>query len=120
MWRQAGDMIRQMLNRSLSCVVAVSMLAIFGCGGSTTKAKEWHEGGTLHKKSGREWMNASAADQLATSADFAAKVFKTNSMDELKTRASQMASCISEAVPASPERPVSEIGGACAVLLGAK
>jgi len=41
-------------------------------------AKEWYEGGTLHRATMREWHEASYENRLATSADFVAKLLQTD------------------------------------------
>ena len=37
-------------------------------------ASEWYEGGTLHQATAKEWHAVSSENQLATAADFVAKV----------------------------------------------
>ena len=37
---------------------------------SAQESKKWYQGGTLHKKTGADWLKASSDNRVATSADF--------------------------------------------------
>lgn len=45
-------------------------------GASSATEPKWYEGGTLHRATGAEWRHASAANRLATAADWYAAMFK--------------------------------------------
>lgn len=86
-------------------------------------SSNWFEGGTLHQKTAQDWMNASSANRLATSADFAAKSkdrFGFNDMEGMKTAAVQIMSCIDQAAPGNPSQKVSGLAATCIVALTAK
>jgi hypothetical protein len=88
---------------------------------SPSTSREWYSGGTLHAKSVAEWRSASRRDRLATSADFVMKLGDYRSLpSDLRRRSEELETCISKAVEGGEvdTRPVSEIGAACAVLLG--
>lgn len=89
-------------------------------------AKAWYIGGTLHKKTGADWLAATTANRLATAADMAI-TFKDKfglenmtSMDELKGPAIQMMTCLDEAFKGDPSQEVSAIGAMCMILLTSK
>jgi len=85
-----------------------------------TIAGEWYEGGTLHKATGQQWQAASHSNRLATSADFVAATVKPSSMSELRTKATSMERCVTEATrgPESVSLKASELAAACVILLG--
>lgn len=91
---------------------------------ASSGARRWYEGGTLHKKTMKEWRSASYADRLATTADFvtyAADKQGTaySSIDELKPRAEALERQISAAGQGgyADTRMVSEVAAACLVLM---
>lgn len=47
---------------------------------SSTHAREWYEGGTLHQKSGLEWQTASYGDKLATCGDLVTKMWQDGNL----------------------------------------
>jgi hypothetical protein len=81
---------------------------------------EWYRGGTLHKATGGQWQAAPYSNRLATSADFVAAATQPRSMSELRTKATSMERCVTEASrgPESRELQVSGLAAACVVLLG--
>lgn len=88
---------------------------------SEAGSREWYEGGTLHAESVAAWRGATDMNRLATSADIVMKVGGYTSIpSDLKSRAADMQSCISEAVAdgSVDQMKVSEIAAACAVMLG--
>lgn len=95
---------------------------------STNANAQWYADGSLHSANGRQWKAASQANQLATSADFAAvtlgdkKVKALGSMSRLKPYAAEMDTCIDEAVSGSSgdSVKVSEVAAVCAILMGWK
>lgn len=86
---------------------------------SNVFAKEWYEGGTLHRATAGEWLSASYQNRLATAADFLAANKAATNMDEIKVRAISLERCITEAIndPRLHGQKVSEIGAACMILL---
>ena len=82
--------------------------------------EEWHKGGTLHQSSAAQWKSASAANRLATSADFASRIRPSRSMADLKVRAFELETCISEAVddPRLDIMRIPDVAASCAILLG--
>lgn len=95
--------------------------------GHTTRTKsrsEWYSSGDLHAKKIREWRNASYANRLATSADFAARMLDKNgerprSMDDLRPIASSLEIAISEVARGgdADSQSVASVASACWVLL---
>jgi len=85
-------------------------------------ASKWYNGGTLHKANLASWSNSTNKTRLATSADFAAKLWegRFSSMDELKAHARDLKICIDEVAvgPQLGSLRVTEIAASCAVLLG--
>lgn len=82
---------------------------------------KWYEGASLHKANVVEWRKAPEWNRLATSGDYAAKVLegRFSSMEELKKKASELSTCISESVTeARGEQVVSEVAAACVILMG--
>ena len=86
--------------------------------------QEWYSGGTLHKATGSSWQQASYANQLATAADFSAKLLegevRFSSMDQLKPYATELTKCITGATAGQggEDQEVSGIATLCAVLMG--
>lgn len=82
-------------------------------------AEEWYKGGTLHNATAREWHRSTARNQLATSADFVAAAKVAANMEQLRTRATAVRKCITEATddPDLYNQKVSEVAAACIVLL---
>lgn len=89
---------------------------------SAAGAEEWYAGGTLHNATLGDWADASRHNRLATAADFAATILeeRISSISDLETPALQMEACITEAARerSTAAIQVSEVGAACAVLLG--
>lgn len=111
-------------------VMFVAMTMSCGGGGSSSspaqsagppQVREWYSGGTLHATTVREWRTATDENRLATSADFVMTLGQYQALPpDLRQRAEGFAKCISEAVEGGSvdDRPVSEIGATCGVLLG--
>lgn len=75
----------------------------------------------MHRKTVADWRAAPYRDRLATSADFVVKLGGYRSLPaDLRRRSEDFETCISKAVEGGEvdSHPVSEIGAACAVLLG--
>lgn len=91
-------------------------------GTQSRSVRFWYQDGSLHRSSGRDWVAASYSNRLASAGDFAAAILKGkfSSMDELRVYAVEMETCISETLkaPGSLSMKASEIGAACAVLMG--
>ena len=93
-----------------------------------SSTNEWYEGGTLHRKTVRDWRMASAKNKLATAADWCAAILKTEEekrqlgMDGLRLRASQLIICVDTTVQdgSVDSVQVSEIAAGCIVLLEAQ
>ena len=58
---------------------AIALLSILSMGGlraeSAWAGHAWYEGGTLHTETALAWQQATAANKLATSADFVTKAY---------------------------------------------
>lgn len=82
----------------------------------------WYNGGTLHNATGAQWLAGDFSDQLATSADFVAKMDAASDMSELRVRANSLSSCITEAVsdPSLEQSSVKDVAVLCIVQLGYK
>lgn len=96
------------------------ILIILTVGPGAVIAKEWYEGGTLHKSTGAQWRVAPADNRLATSADFATSLRKPRTMTEMRANAENLEVCISKTVGghASDTMKVTEIAAMCASILG--
>jgi len=87
---------------------------------------QWYSGGTLHSANGRQWLAATSANRLATSADFVAKAFgdrkvrSLGSVDRLKPYAHEVKACVDETfqAPGSQDLKVAEVAASCLILLG--
>lgn len=82
--------------------------------------KAWYIGGTLHKATIKDWKQATEANQLATCADFVAKVNKPANMEILKLQAIELKICITTATADLDETNtmgVSEIASMCLILM---
>lgn len=90
-------------------------------------AKQWFEGGTLHKSSLAAWSKASYSNKLATSADFVMTLSRGNFLkftvlptsSEMKKYAMPIEKCISEIAKDKKfhSQNTSEIAVMCAVTL---
>ena len=87
---------------------------------SSSKPKEWYEGGTLHKANAREWNLATNENKLATCGDFVSRADDSQSLEEIKRRATELRSCVNEATiePGTDDMKVSEVATLCIILLG--
>lgn len=111
-------------------VLSTFVVIAVSCGGgdstSTQSAtpsasREWYSGGTLHARTVQEWRAATYENRLATSADFVMTLGRCRSLPpDLRQRAEAFERCITEAAEggATDDRPVSETGATCGVLLG--
>lgn len=85
------------------------------------KMKNWYEGGTLHSAKISAWKSATDENKLATCADFMAAYDNTVSMSVLKIRATELKSCIDEAVRGQDmtnDDSVASIAALCTKALG--
>lgn len=83
----------------------------------------WNVGGTLHGAMDSDWLAATEANRLATSADFAAKTKdKFGFTDEagMKAAAIQIDACVTEAAKAKAGQKVAEIAAVCVLMLTKK
>lgn len=83
-------------------------------------AQSWNSGGTLHKSTDREWLAGSAADRLATAADWAAvSKDKFGFTDEagMRDAAVQIMACVDESAKADANQNASELAALCVILL---
>lgn len=109
-WRKKSKSRFQIGRFILICAVSLILSGI-SCPGFA--AEEWYKGGSLHNASVHRWVNASAANRLATSADwFLSMTGKSNkalqkelkAMDEVdyqeafKYYATRLERCVSEKV----------------------
>lgn len=82
-------------------------------------AKEWFEGGTLHKSKIKDWQIATYENRIATAADFIASTL--NIIDYSKTI--ELVTCINQATKdlnITYEINTSEIAVSCIIILGWK
>lgn len=83
---------------------------------------KWYEGGTLHKKKGIDWRQASEQERLATSANIAVEILedRVDDVTELKLMANNMSSCLSDASANSEadQWQVARLAAICAIALG--
>ena len=116
------NMLRMIQERSpvQSCRVLISVAVFIFLFASPSMAKEWYEGGTLHKATGGEWQRATEPNRLATSADFVAAAKAASDMKQLRKRAEAVKSCVTEATddPDLYSLKVSEVAASCIILLG--
>ena len=98
-----------------------SILTIVSCKNEIKKpTNQWYQGGTLHKSKVLDWKNASVENKLATSGDFCTNVFKDSSIDDIKIIATNLKTCIEEAVKghdAVDNSAISEIASLCLILM---
>ena len=77
-------------------------------------AKEWYEGGNLHKKTALDWQVASYDNKLATCADFISSLWqkksfkpelqrKITSLDEIKTLSQELVKSMDKAFAKDPD-----------------
>ncbi len=101
--------------RFIVCFIALMMIS-----GPAFAQQPWYEGGTLQKGTVADWKQATAANQLATSADFVAslagvsdisKVQDPVTLADIRKRSEYLQACINESVakPVPPDRPVAEV-----------
>jgi hypothetical protein len=99
---------------TLGCVVCLSMPAF----------AQWYEGGTLHLATVEQWQSGSAADQLATSADWSVALIGQSQalqigMDGIRDRAEDLSSCVTTASSDAPSNSAAnQLAIACAQLMG--
>jgi len=89
---------------------------------SSNNDTSWFKGGTLHQSTVREWRNATAANRLATSADFVVgylDIYDFSDMDSIKQKAKDLETCISTAASGgdADDEDVSFLGALCLVSL---
>ena len=87
-------------------------------------SQEWYEGGTLHNATMREWMEATHANKLATSADFVVTMLQKDGdtvppIDELRPLAGRLAVAISQsnASGQADSQSVSAVAATCWILM---
>jgi len=108
-------------------------LTICSCGSGFVHQNEaitqpqWYQGGTLHQATIQEWKSATAANQLATCADFVAAMKKTKGvrytdLNVMRYDAEQLKDCMNEAIRGDEMNGLglkaNEIAAFCAVLMG--
>ena len=91
---------------------------------TSSKAKAWYSGGTLHSATMAKWRTATYANRLATSADFVTKMMQMDGetippVDQLKPRAYGLEKAISvaqrEGIPDTMS--VAEVAASCWILM---
>ncbi|GEM_PF-2643223 len=95
------------------------------------KAPKWYSGGTLHKATGKEWVNADDRDKLATSADFLASLWAKkelsnevmpgiSSINDLRMLSAKLLISLDEsfAVDSARNLNVSEVAGTNMIKMG--
>src|SRR5262245_46481899 len=85
---------------------------------------QWYSGGTLQAANGLAWQTADANNRLATAADIVAALAKggdtnltSQTVEDLRPYAEQLAACITEATQtkAAATVPVQDIAALCVV-----
>lgn len=106
-------------------LIALLMWAgmVLACGQSSTteSANDWYSGGTLHDQTIATWRSAGYENRLATSADFVMGLGEYDVIPgDLRERAEEMESCISEASAEgqTDNQSVATVGAMCGVMLG--
>ena len=109
--------------RKCAVVLLLSFLLI----GSASAAR-WYEGGTLHGATIAEWKRATAANQLATCADFLAAAhmegklkLPISDVESIRPYANELVTCINAATKGHSEadhQSVSDIAAMGALLMG--
>ena len=114
--------------KNSGCLLTLILFLLFGfvqiiisCKNEDSKPiNQWYQGGTLHKAKITDWKNATKENKLATCGDFCANTYKDNSLNEIKTIATNLMICIDEAVKdveTSGNSEVSEIASLCLILI---
>jgi hypothetical protein len=113
-----------MLLRRAFVVVALMMIAV-----PAFAQLPWYEGGTLQKGTVADWQAASAANQLASSADFIASLNGVKDIGDLKDPAAlaeirkksdDLQVCINQSIQpnTAPDQPIAELIVRCTILKG--
>ena len=90
----------------------------------TPPAKEWYEGGTLHKATVGQWHRATYANRLATCADWVVAANRAEAerdFSTVKPKAIELEKAIMEATKGIPEiqdHQVAEYAAMCIILMG--
>ncbi|HUO09677.1 MAG TPA: hypothetical protein VM008_15315 [Phycisphaerae bacterium] len=99
-------------------VILSTLLALNGCDGNTSgSGAQWFKGGTLHGATAGDWLRATDANRLATSADFCASIMRSKKpyngdMDRLRRDAEWLNKNITDAATgASADEQVADICG---------
>ena len=102
-------------------LLITSTLSIISCENKTSKpTNQWYQGGNLHKSKIIEWKTSTERNKLATCGDFCAKLYQTHSLVEVKILATNLKTCIDEAINGhntSDNFTVSEVASMCLILL---
>lgn len=103
-------------------LVMCSQMAKQGDSGSGSGGAHWYDGGTLHRATMGEWMQATRANRLATCGDIIAnKYLRAGSprlADDVRGEAEDLMACIDAAYGGSKmdHLKVAEIAAACMIL----
>ena len=97
--------------RMRAMAMSSTMVLILSFFVSGTANAQWYSGGTLHKADGNEWVIASRADRLATSADLAITIIGKS---EIVRELGSMDNSARERQAIMRAKPVSEVGSSCA------
>ena len=91
-------------------------------------ASIWYEGGTLQKATVADWQQATASNQLATSADFIASLSSVPDISavnatvqaDIKKRATDLKDCINQSIgeqaDMEQDKPVSHLVVMCTIM----
>lgn len=109
------------MKKILLCVT----VTVFFVMANPCMAREWYEGGTLHKATVGQWKNASYSDKLATAGDWAAAMigkqsWEEISFDQLKIIANDIVICIDEGTKKLPQlsnSPATEVAVPCYMMM---
>ena len=111
----------------MSAILIISILLLSACVAPTSApktAKEWYEGGTLHKATVGEWHRATYANRLATCADWvvgANRAEAERDFSTVKPKAIELEKAITKAtkgISGIQHHQVTEYAAMCIILMG--
>ncbi len=123
-----GLTYRKTFNKNKGClltlivlIVTSSILTIGSCTSETSSsAKQWYQGGTLHRSKITDWKLASKQNKLATCGDFCANAYKNRPIEEIKLIAANLVICIDESIKGhntADDTYVSEMASICLIFM---
>lgn len=113
-------------------LLGLALLGLVGCGDGETETAskdKWYEGGTLHKATLQEWIDATPENRLATAADWSFAMLGEDKamklgLDGLKIKAQEVVSCLNEftsddeaVAAASKNNKIAEFAVMCRIMM---